>query len=287
MRTYARGIAIGVGLLTGVVGCHAEGRSADDARTWLCSCEPLSPGALEVESPSVARTGEPRLAGRLALKGRPLRDTPPGFTPALIRSKLTLWLDPGSLVEREGRVVHWTDLSPNGNDADQSNPSYAPVYATKGIHGLPAASFVGPITFLRIADRDSMRWGVNDVLVLVVARGTLQTAADAMLYQKTGPPPYDGVDLYLNADKPVPTTRAAAQVSGEVYVVSAPPPATFVDDAVHLVGLRRARTTLEIRIDGEVSNAITSDAVSADVSAAGADAIIGQNGYGTPRLQFQ
>ncbi|HZU81864.1 MAG TPA: hypothetical protein VE987_03060 [Polyangiaceae bacterium] len=201
-----------------------------------------------------------------------------GFTPAAIRSKLAFWFDPTSLVVSGGIVVKWTDLSGKGNDAVQSTTTYAPTYTSAAINGLPSATFSGPATFLVIADAASMRWATDDVLVLAVERGEPQTAADGMLYQKTAPPPYDGVNLYLNADKPVATTRVGAQVSGQVYVVSAPPPATFVDGSVHLVGIRRTGTTLEARIDGVVSNSIVNASVAVDVSAPGHDAVIGQNG---------
>jgi hypothetical protein len=102
-----------------------------------------------------------------------------------------------------------------------------------------------------------------------------------MIYQKTGAYPYDGASLYLNADKPSTTTLAAAQVSGQVYVVSASPPATFDDGNVHLLGVHRTGTALEVRVDGVVNNSIVNASVgSSDVSVAGTDAIIGQNGYG-------
>ena len=205
------------------------------------------------------------------------------FTPAVIQSKLTFWFDPTSLVQTAGKVVAWTDLSANGNDATQSDSAYQPAYTAAGIHGLPSATFSGPVTFLRITDVAAMRWGRDDLVVLVVARATAQSAADCMLYQKTGPFPYDGVNLFLNADKPMLTGLAAAEVSGQVYVVSSPPPTTFLDGTVHLIGIRRAGATLEIRIDGAVSSSIANASVaSVDVSAIGSDAIIGQNGLSTP-----
>jgi hypothetical protein len=95
----------------------------------------------------------------------------------------------------------------------------------------------------------------------------------------------------LNADKPNgPTTLCAAQVSGDAgyYVVSQSPPATYVDSSVHVLGAHRTGNTLEIRVDGRVSNALTSPAIgTTNVSSVGLQAIIGQNGYGTPRAEFQ
>jgi hypothetical protein len=133
-----------------------------------------------------------------------------------------------------------------------------------------------------------MRWGTGDFVVLAVARATAQTAPEAMLYQKTGSYPWDGVNLYINADKPYPTSRAAAQVTGAVFVVSSPPPSTFVDSSVHVLGARRTGATLEIRVDGLVSSSITNASVAAvNASATGWAAVIGQNGYGMPRAEFQ
>jgi hypothetical protein len=201
------------------------------------------------------------------------------WTPAAIQSKLSFWFDPTSLVQVAGSVVKWTDLSGNGNDAIQPEAAFEPTYTPAGIHGLPSATFPGTAAFLRIVDAASMQWRRSDLVILVVFRGTAQSGQDAMLYQKTGPSPYDGVNLYINANKPVLTSLAAAQVSGQVYVVSSPPPATFVDGSTHLLGIRRSGATLEVRVDGALSSSITQAAVATtDVSATGSDAIIGQNG---------
>ena len=201
------------------------------------------------------------------------------WTPLAIKSQLAFWLDPASLVVDGGtQIGRWQDLSGNGNDAIQGNPAYDPTYNASGINGLPSATFTGPITFLTILDSPTMQWSTDDFVVLAVVRATA-SATEAMLYQKTGPPPYNGASLYLNQDKPSASTLAAAQVSGSIYVTSVPPPATFVDGSVHLVGARRSGLTLEIRVDGAVSNSLNSAAVAAtDVSVAGVNAYIGQNG---------
>jgi len=66
------------------------------------------------------------------------------------------------------------------------------------------------------------------------------------------------------------------------------PPATYVDSSVHVLGAHRAGNTLEIRVDGKVSNSITSAAVgTANVSSVGYAAIIGENGYNTSQADFQ
>jgi hypothetical protein len=137
-----------------------------------------------------------------------------------------------------------------------------------------------------------MQWGTSDFFILAVVRATADTkSADAMIYQKTGNAPFDGASLYLNADKPNGfTTLCAAQVSGAAgqYVVSLSPPATYVDSSVHVLGARRSGNTLEIRVDGQVSNALTNAAIgTTNVSSPNVPAIIGQNGYPPLRAEFQ
>jgi hypothetical protein len=110
----------------------------------------------------------------------------------------------------------------------------------------------------------------------------MSTAVEAMLFQKTFNAPYNGPALYYNSDKPVSSSQVGAQVSGTLYVVSQPPPSTLSDLAVHLLVCHRAGAVLEIRVDGAVSNSISSAAVaSTDVSSPSVAAIIGGNGYGT------
>jgi hypothetical protein len=108
-----------------------------------------------------------------------------------------------------------------------------------------------------------------------------------MVYQKTGPgPAFDGLDLYVNSAKPGPSTLAAAQVSGSVYVDNLAPPATFLDSTAHLLGARRTGGTLEIRVDGESSSTLTAGSVAVDISAVGSNAAIGANG-GNLSPEFQ
>jgi hypothetical protein len=207
------------------------------------------------------------------------------WTPAALGSRLAFWFDPSSLQMADGNVGRWTDLSANGNDAVQATADYRPAYSATGIGGLPSATFDGPIKFLGIPDNPSMRWGRGDFAIFSVIRGvSTTTAAFAMLYQKTGPPPYDGLNLYVNSYKPVPSTLAAVQVTGAVYVDNTAPPSTFIDGTVHLLAGHRRGHTLEVRVDGTSSGSLTSDAgtINVDISAIGANAAIGQNGGGSP-----
>jgi hypothetical protein len=224
-----------------------------------------------------------------ATKGAPDSGGDGGWTPLAIQSKLTFWFDPTSLVVVSGQVPKWTDLSSNGNDALQGTTAYQPTYTASGIGGLPSATFAASITFLQITDTATMQWGTNDFLVLAVIRGNAASASNSMIYQKTSSPsPYDGLNLFINANEGTATNLAAVQVSHPVFALSSPPPSTFVDGSVHLLGARRAGATLEVRVDGAVSGTSTSTQVAVgDVSAAGMNAILGQNGYGTPTAEFQ
>jgi hypothetical protein len=209
------------------------------------------------------------------------------WTPNAILSELAFWFDPTSLRQSNGLVVQWVDLTGNLNDASQPTAAYQPTYTASGIGGLPSATFDGPIVFLQVADSPPLQWGTSDLLILAVVRGRSQSGTNAMIYQKVGVSPFDGAALYLNADNPSQTTLAAAQLSGDVFAVSAPPPSTFDDGSVHLLGTRRTGVTLEIRVDGVVSNSIDNETVgTVNVSAPGYGAMIGQNGY-RPSNGFQ
>jgi hypothetical protein len=204
------------------------------------------------------------------------------WTPDAVRGELAFWLDPTSLKSVNGAVFQWDDRSGNGNNAVQANPSFQPAYNPSGIGGLPSATFNGPVTFLEISDNPSMRWGTTNFAVFAVIRATSATTASfAMVYQKTGPgPAYDGLNLYINSAKPKASMLAAAQVQATVYVDNLAPPTTFVDSTAHVLGARRTGNTLEIRVDGTASNALTDNtgSVTVDISAVGASGVIGANG---------
>jgi hypothetical protein len=209
------------------------------------------------------------------------------WTPSTLGAQLAFWFDPTSLVAVAGSVAKWSDLSRNGNDALQPTVGYEPTYTVSGIGGLPSATFGGPITYLTIADNPTLDWATSDFAIFVVVRATSQTASSAMLYQKVLPvSPYDGATLYLNANKPTTSNLAAAQISGAVYALSTAPPATYVDFTVHLLGMRRAGATLEMRVDGAASGTLTSAAVATTSVSNTAYVTIGQNGY-PPQSEFQ
>jgi hypothetical protein len=216
-----------------------------------------------------------------------LPESDAAVSPLALLDRLAFWFDPTSLVPTGERVAEWTDLSGHDHDALQSEPSEAPAYGASGIGGLPSVSFDGSPQFFRIADDAGLRWGTDDFVILAVVRANEETGLNAMIYQKTGDVPFDGPSLFLNSSKPTTSTRAVAQVSGEVYVLSGGEPETFVDDTAHVLATRRVGKRLEIRVDGRVSAYLESAAVAdTNVDAPGQDGIVGANGY-NPTPEFQ
>jgi hypothetical protein len=210
-------------------------------------------------------------------------------TPAALGARLVLWLDAarGLTITSGGPIVRWQDQSGAKNDAVQPSPGNRPILTGAGIHGLPSATFDGSVTFLQIADAPTLGWGTQDFTLLVVARGAGNTSANTMLYQKSNlGPPYAGPALYLNANKPMPSTKVAMQLDGDFYTDSRD---DFADDRPHLFGGRLvasgASAILEVRVDGARQGMLSvNPAIDAD--APGQAVIIGHNGY-NPSPGFQ
>jgi hypothetical protein len=106
-----------------------------------------------------------------------------------------------------------------------------------------------------------------------------------MLYQKTGSPNFDGANFYLvNRTTTDGGTEnlATIQVAGNTYLESTPPPSSFIDGSVHLIGGLRVGSTLQVRVDGVASSSTAADAgpeagLNDDVSAVNSLVGIGQN----------
>jgi len=211
-----------------------------------------------------------------------------GFTPAAFGTRLVVWLDAARGVTGSP-VTRWADQSGAGNDAAQTAAGSQPALTAAGINGMPALTFNGQATFLRIADSATTRWGTGAFTVMVVARGAPNTNTNAMLYQKSeADSPFNGLNLYLNSARASgSTTPAGIQVNANAYTLTAD---DFGDDQPHLFGGRliTAGTTnglLDIRVDGVRQGAVNfPDPVNID--APGRDTIIGHNGYNpAPGLQ--
>jgi hypothetical protein len=262
------------GIALGIAACGGATQTVVDAASYVDLDAPSIPAA--DAGSALPDTGGASEAGTTS------------WTPTHLGTKLAFWLDPTSLVTVGGKVPRWSDLSGNGNNAVQPSTTWQPAYSANGIAGLPSATFVAPISFLTIPDSPSMRFGTSDCALFAVVRAQASSASNAMIYQKTALPPYDGLALFINSSKPSQTTLAAAQVSGQVYALSVPPPSTFADSTVHLLAARRAGASLEMRVDGAVSGSLMSGPVATvNVSQNGVPVEIGQNGYRTPQWNFQ
>jgi hypothetical protein len=214
------------------------------------------------------------------------------WTPTALGSQLAFWLDPSS-IERgdggvEGGVAGWNDLSGNGNNAYQHTGSQQPTYDPDGPNGLAAISFTpgaSGIACLLMNDAPSLQWGTGDFSIFAVIRGDSHSSALAMLYQKTGSPNFDGANFYLvNRTTTDGGTEnlATIQVAGNTYLESTPPPSSFIDGSVHLIGGLRVGSTLQVRVDGVASSSTAADAgpeagLNDDVSAVNSLVGIGQN----------
>jgi len=196
---------------------------------------------------------------------------------------LVLWLEGSAVSPPSGsRVSLWPDLSPAGNDAVQTVPTYQPTFETAAIAGLPAMRFDGNLTFFTIADSPSLRWGTGDYTLVVVGQFASAGVPDQFFYQKvTASAPWYGPSLFVNSDKPSLDTRATSQLEEFTLVTSGH---DGLGDAPHLFGGRRFGSSLEVRIDGASDGVTTVPPI--DISAAGSYATMGQNGY-SPQPGFQ
>jgi hypothetical protein len=200
------------------------------------------------------------------------------WTPSALPG-LVLWLDAAKGIgATTGSLVSlWSDQSPSHNDATQSNASYQPLLLGSDIGGLPGLRFDGVRTFLAIADKPSMQWGMSDYTIAVVARFSITMGTtNQMLFQKpTVNAPWDGPSLYVRGDKPSLGTTATSQISENVYTTSAQ---NGLNDVPHLFTGRRFGSTIQIRVDGVVAGE-SNQVPAVDLSSVGQPVMIGQNGY--------
>jgi len=182
-------------------------------------------------------------------------------------SGLSLWLDAAKgLTLTSGVVSAWADQSPNMNNAAESRAALQPSLDAAGIHGLPAVKFSANPTAasgndLIINASATLGFGAGDFLIALVGQydnapgvgAAEQLDGYGEFYTSIFGAPIDnatGLGLYGNAP-PIggnaASTSAFGFVTGTKGVASAN--TGYNDGKAHLFVLRRAGTTLALRVD--------------------------------------
>jgi serine/threonine-protein kinase len=190
-----------------------------------------------------------------------------------------LLLDAAQGVEKRGNsITAWRDQSGSGNDAIAGK--VAPTWIAATSESEPAIHFRGEAC-MTIADAPTLRIGLRDFVILVVARHnrppadpsspayTIATGYGA-LFGKTEPQhPHRGIGLFVNY--PFPGTGFSGQTTIEHCATSAMD--GLNDNHWHLFGVSRTGTTLEVRVDGTKQGELQTERD--DVSALGVNAYLG------------
>jgi hypothetical protein len=168
---------------------------------------------------------------------------------------LALWLDAKNAVVANGRVSSWPDSSPNHNDAVSYGVTGDPEPASDSINGLPGIHFTGTDPYqLVVPDTPTMRWGVSDFFVLVVAEFQNDPASQTgngfgCLFSKgTTSETVVGPALYGNvpgAASNAPGAVAAITDGSHAAVTSTP----YNDHNGHIFGIERTGDNLVLRVD--------------------------------------
>lgn len=96
---------------------------------------------------------------------------------------LKLWIDANTLALSDNDpVATWTDLSGNGNDADQATSGNRPLYKTNIQNGKPIIRFDGTDDFLEIANTSIVGGEAGMTVFIVVKQATL--ASDRSMLAK-------------------------------------------------------------------------------------------------------
>jgi hypothetical protein len=186
------------------------------------------------------------------------------WTPASL-SALALWLDASvGVTESGGNVSAWADRSRNHNNAGQPTPANTPVIGAFGTQ--KAVSFDDRNSSeMRIADSNTLQWSTGDFLMeLVVQFNHYPLARDLLIGKTLSASPFTGPAIFVN-DPPDGSGKIRAYLDASNYVTSAV--GGYNGSLGHVIGVHRAGTGVELRIDGATSSRATLAAI--DVSAAG------------------
>jgi hypothetical protein len=218
----------------------------------------------------------------------PDADAAPAYTPAVLGSRVVLWLEGDSFKGIDGGVM-WPDKSGTGNNAFQDAGARMPALldagSEGGINGHGVVHFAGN-EYLRIADSTTLQWAASDFAFYVVMRhlnGAVVLPDYAIVYSKwtdTGP---EFPGFFMWASYPGSTgyvTRFNASQAIESD-------GGLNDGVMRLVGTRRAGMNYELRVSGTKVDGLTDASVPDPdaFNAAGLPAFIG--GREAPIQQLQ
>ena len=129
------------------------------------------------------------------------------WSPSNLGASLVLWLDASRsvAVDLPNFVASWGDVSGTGNPATASGTA-RPVRTPQALNGHDVVTFNGTSTYLTLADSLSLRWGLGDFAIVMVARysntpGGLNPNSVGLLWAKfdsSGGAPFPGVRLAGN-----------------------------------------------------------------------------------------
>ncbi len=276
--------------------------AASSACSLVAGFQTLNEGASDAGAPSdpaatpgaapVSEAGAPAVSaedagdsggGAAATEAGPDATEPGPFTPASLGAGLVVWLDASrGVTQAAGKVSLWADQSGRGNDAAQTVTARQPSVHPGALAKKPTIAFDGAASGLALADAASLRWGLDDYTIEIVAEYTNTPSTDDVvgygaLWTKGTPAyPYPGVALFANSIAGSATSNLLVQVktpddTPRGWVNSK---ADGLNDGTFRVyGTRRVgQTTLEARVDG----AITAATIAAvDVSTGGQPVFIG------------
>ena len=212
---------------------------------------------------------------------RPASDAAPdsiGSQPSLL-PQTVLWLDAakGFRVTDNPPSAEWLDQSGNQNHARQTMATSIPAFTPDAVGRLPTITFDGQKTFLKVDDAPSLRFGTGDYAVVVIARSTNRSVEHEPIFfhKREGADPNRGHALYLHT--------LLGQSGGQIVAQDdlnrrATSTRAYNDGRFHLFVMRRAGTTLTLRIDAETIG-WAAEAPSVNVDAPGRALMIGDQGY--------
>ena len=205
------------------------------------------------------------------------------FTPASLGAGLVVWLDASKgVTQAAGKVSRWADQSGQGNDAAQALAARQPSVHPGALAKKPTIAFDGVASGLGLADAASLRWGLEDYTIEIVAGYTNTPSTDDVvgygaLWTKGTPAyPYPGVALFGNSIAGAATSNLLVQVKSPDDT-----PRGWVnskadglnDGTFRVYGTRRVgQTKLEARVDGAITAATIGPV---DVSTGGQPVFIG------------